>query len=96
MYTCQLIQKVNMHGTTPLLGARPESFDALMQKGLGVAGTPDSVLAFLGEQLEDCGANYLVGQFSFGDLSQQEVLHSAGIFAREVLPLARERVAQAV
>jgi hypothetical protein len=36
-----------------------------------------------------------------GDLSLAggclvQVLHSAGIFAREVLPLARERVAQAV
>jgi hypothetical protein len=40
--------------------------------------------------------NYFISQFSFGDLRQQEVLHSAGIFAREVLPAARERVAQAV
>ena len=44
----------------------------------------------------EAGANYFISQFSFGDLSQEEVLHSAGIFAREVLPLARERMAQAI
>jgi hypothetical protein len=45
---------------------------------------------------EQAGANYFISQFSFGDLTQAEVLNSAGIFAREVLPMARERVAQAV
>ena len=44
----------------------------------------------------EAGANYFIAQFSFGDLSQQEVLHSAGIFAREVLPASRERVARLV
>jgi hypothetical protein len=45
---------------------------------------------------EEAGANYFISQFSFGNLRQEEVLHSAGIFAREVLPAARERVAQVV
>jgi hypothetical protein len=45
---------------------------------------------------QEAGAGYFISQFSFGDLSQEEVLHSAGIFAREVLPGARERVARAV
>ena len=31
-----------------------------------------------------------------GDLTQDEVLHSVDIFAREMMPAARERVAQAV
>jgi len=44
----------------------------------------------------EAGATYFIAQFSFGDLSQQEVLHSAGIFARELLPASRERVARAV
>ena len=79
----------HMHGTTPLLGARPDSFDALMEKGLGVAGSPDKVLAFLGEQLEDCGANYLVGQFAFGDLTLEEMRRSVALFARDVMPALR-------
>jgi hypothetical protein len=38
--------------------------------------------------MEQAGANYFIGQFSFGDLTQDEVLHSAGIFARALLPMA--------
>jgi alkanesulfonate monooxygenase SsuD/methylene tetrahydromethanopterin reductase-like flavin-dependent oxidoreductase (luciferase family) len=75
-----------MHGTTPLLGARPETFDLLMQKGLGVAGSPDKVLAFLSGQLADCGANYMVGQFAFGDLTLDEMQRSVALFARHVMP----------
>jgi hypothetical protein len=45
---------------------------------------------------EAAGANYFISQFSFGDLGHEEVLHSAGLFVREMLPAARERVAQAV
>jgi hypothetical protein len=37
--------------------------------------------------MEQAGANYFISQFSFGDLAQDEVLHSAGIFARELLPM---------
>ena len=45
---------------------------------------------------DEAGANYFISQFSFGDLTQEEVLHSVDIFAREMMPAARERVAQAV
>jgi len=34
---------------------------------------------------DEAGINYFISQFSFGNLTQQEVLHSAGIFAREML-----------
>src|SRR5260221_2046466 len=79
----------HMHGTTPLLGARPDDFDALMQKGLGVAGAPVNVLAFLSGQLKDSGANYLVGQFAFGDLTLGEMQRSVALFARDVMPVLR-------
>jgi len=46
--------------------------------------------------VEEAGANYFIGQFSFGVLRHDEVLHSAGIFAREVLSAAWERVTQVV
>jgi hypothetical protein len=45
---------------------------------------------------EEAGANYFISQFSFGDLRHEEVTHSVGIFAREMLPASRERLAQAV
>jgi hypothetical protein len=36
--------------------------------------------------VEAAGATYFIGQFSFGDLSHEEVLRSAELFARELLP----------
>lgn len=81
----------HMHSTTPQPGARPENFDALVQKGLGVAGSPDKVMAFLAEQLNDCGANYMVGQFAFGDLTLEEMQRSVALFAREIMPALRAR-----
>ena len=39
-------------------------------------------------------ASYFISQFSFGDLSHQEVLHSAGLFAREMLTPVREQAVQ--
>jgi alkanesulfonate monooxygenase SsuD/methylene tetrahydromethanopterin reductase-like flavin-dependent oxidoreductase (luciferase family) len=83
----------DMHGSKPLLGARPENFDLLMQKGLGIAGTPDTVRSFLAAQLDDCGANYMVGQFAFGDLSLDEMLRSVALFSRDVMPALRQATA---
>jgi alkanesulfonate monooxygenase SsuD/methylene tetrahydromethanopterin reductase-like flavin-dependent oxidoreductase (luciferase family) len=83
-----------MHATMPLLGLRPENFDLLMQKGLGIAGTPSKVLAVLSEQLKDCGANYMVGQFAFGDLTLDEMQRSIALFARDVMPALRARAQQ--
>jgi len=45
---------------------------------------------------DEAGANYFISQFSFGDLAQREVLHSADVFAREMLSAARERAARVV
>jgi hypothetical protein len=44
----------------------------------------------------EAGATYFISQFSFGDLSHEEVSHSVDIFARAMMPAARERVAHAV
>jgi alkanesulfonate monooxygenase SsuD/methylene tetrahydromethanopterin reductase-like flavin-dependent oxidoreductase (luciferase family) len=79
----------DMHGRTPALGERPPDFDGLMAKGLGIAGSPRTVTAFLAAQLQDCGANYAVGQFAFGDLSLAEMTRSVELFAGEVMPALR-------
>ena len=63
---------------------------------VAIAGSPGTIREQVRRMVEEAGANYFISQFSFGDLRQDEVLHSAGIFARELLPAARERVAQAV
>jgi hypothetical protein len=86
----------NMHGTQPRYARIPDDFEAVVKNGGGIVGSPGTISEQVGRMANEAGANYFISQFSFGDLKQEEVLHSAGIFAREVLPLARERVAQAV
>jgi alkanesulfonate monooxygenase SsuD/methylene tetrahydromethanopterin reductase-like flavin-dependent oxidoreductase (luciferase family) len=85
-----------LHGTQPRYARIPDDFEAVVKNGGGIVGSPGTISEQVSRMANEAGANYFIGQFSFGDLTQEEVLHSAGIFAREVLPLARERVAQAV
>lgn len=82
-----------LHGTAPLLGERPGDFDALIKSGVGIAGSPDTVRAFLAPQLEDSGANYLVGHMAFGDMTLAELLRSVELFASDVMPALRAGVA---
>jgi alkanesulfonate monooxygenase SsuD/methylene tetrahydromethanopterin reductase-like flavin-dependent oxidoreductase (luciferase family) len=84
-----------MHGTSPVTGERPSDFDTLTARGLGIAGTPDTVLGYLAPQLVESGSNYLVGQFAFGDLTLEEMLHSVALFARDVMPALRAQHAAA-
>jgi alkanesulfonate monooxygenase SsuD/methylene tetrahydromethanopterin reductase-like flavin-dependent oxidoreductase (luciferase family) len=84
------------HGTQPRYARIPEDFDTLVKNGGALAGSPGTIRDYVGKMTDDAGASYFISQFSFGDLSHEEVLHSAGIFAREVLTESRERVVRAV
>jgi len=86
----------HLHGTQPRYARIPDDFEAVVKNGGGIVGSPGPIRDQVSRMAGEAGANYFISQFSFGDLTQEEVLHSAGIFAREVLPMARERVAQAV
>ena len=68
---------------------RPATFDLVMERGQGVAGSPQTVAAVLGEQLAHTGCNYMVGQFTFGDLTFAECARSIGLFAEHVMPALR-------
>jgi alkanesulfonate monooxygenase SsuD/methylene tetrahydromethanopterin reductase-like flavin-dependent oxidoreductase (luciferase family) len=68
---------------------RVDSFDALIDQGQGIAGSPETVAAALATQIEHSMANYLVGQFCFGDLTLDEMLRSVELFATEVVPKLR-------
>lgn len=85
-----------MHGTTPGLGERPPTFDGVMELGTGIAGSPATVAEVLARQLQESGANYLVGQFAFGDLTLDEMLQSVELFAAKVMPACRASAHQAV
>jgi alkanesulfonate monooxygenase SsuD/methylene tetrahydromethanopterin reductase-like flavin-dependent oxidoreductase (luciferase family) len=82
-----------LHGTQPRYARIPEDFDTLVANGGAIAGSPGTIRDRVRHMMEEAGANYFISQFSFGDLRQEEVLHSVGIFAREMLPASHERVA---
>ena len=84
------------HGTQPRYARIPEDFETMVGNGGALAGSPGTIRDQVRDMAGAAGASYFIAQFSFGDLSHQEVLHSAGIFAREVLPASREHVARAV
>jgi alkanesulfonate monooxygenase SsuD/methylene tetrahydromethanopterin reductase-like flavin-dependent oxidoreductase (luciferase family) len=64
---------------------RPAEFDKMMDIGHAVAGNPETVRRFLQAQLDQSAANYLVGQFAFGDLTLAESLRTVDLFKREVM-----------
>ncbi len=68
---------------------RPADFDALMERGQGVAGAPATVTDFLKAQLAETQCNYLAGQFAFGDLTREEALSSIALFVGDVMPALR-------
>src|SRR5262245_310267 len=78
-----------MNGTLPQSPLRADSFDTLIKQGQAIAGSPETVRAFLAQQVEDSGVNYVVGQFCFGDLTLEEMLRSVALFASEVMPKLR-------
>jgi alkanesulfonate monooxygenase SsuD/methylene tetrahydromethanopterin reductase-like flavin-dependent oxidoreductase (luciferase family) len=65
---------------------RPDTFDKMMEIGHATAGDPDEVTKFLRAQIDESAANYLVGQFAFGDLSLGESLRSVELFSQYVMP----------
>jgi alkanesulfonate monooxygenase SsuD/methylene tetrahydromethanopterin reductase-like flavin-dependent oxidoreductase (luciferase family) len=84
------------HGTQPRYARIPEDFDTVVKNGGALAGSPGTIREQVRNMADEAGASYFISQFSFGDLSHQEVLDSAGIFVREVLPASHERAVRAV
>jgi hypothetical protein len=58
----------------------------MMEIGQAIAGAPATVRQFLQAQVDESAANYLVGQFAFGDLSLTESLRTVELFRNEVMP----------
>ncbi len=75
-----------LNGTLPDSPLRVENFDTLIKQGQAIAGSPETVRAFLAAQIEDSKANYIVGQFCFGDLTYDEMFRSVELFATRVMP----------
>ncbi len=65
---------------------RSPKFDKMMELGQAVAGNATTVYEFLQREVAASAANYLVGQFAFGDLTLAESLRTVELFQKEVMP----------
>jgi alkanesulfonate monooxygenase SsuD/methylene tetrahydromethanopterin reductase-like flavin-dependent oxidoreductase (luciferase family) len=61
-------------------------FEDEVKRGRIVVGSPTTVRDKLGSYLERSGANYVLGCFSFGSLTLEQLLNSVDLFAKEVMP----------
>lgn len=68
---------------------RDLSLDELLENGMAVVGSPDTVANRLGELQADLGFGELIGLFAIGDLSHEKVVASTDLFAAEVMPKIR-------
>jgi alkanesulfonate monooxygenase SsuD/methylene tetrahydromethanopterin reductase-like flavin-dependent oxidoreductase (luciferase family) len=84
------------HGTTPRYARVPDDFDSAVDNRAAIVGSPGTIRDAVRGMADEADVSYFIAQFSFGNLTHDEVMHSAGIFAREVIPASRERIARAV
>lgn len=83
-----------LHGAAPTHWEQSSTFDILRDaEERGVAGSPATVVEWLSRHIAATGANTLVGQHQFGDMTQEETLASLELFAAEVMPELRRRFA---
>ncbi|MCA1646642.1 MAG: LLM class flavin-dependent oxidoreductase [Chloroflexi bacterium] len=61
-------------------------FATELQRGRLLVGSPDTVREQLGAYLDQSGANYFIGCFSFGSLPSDQILTSVDLFATQVIP----------
>lgn len=71
-------------------GEKPADWDAVLDEGIGIAGTPDTVLRALREQLPGSGFNYLSLRFAISVMTIEKALRSAQLFVDHVMPALRE------
>jgi alkanesulfonate monooxygenase SsuD/methylene tetrahydromethanopterin reductase-like flavin-dependent oxidoreductase (luciferase family) len=67
----------------------PHLFQDIIDAGLILCGSPQTVRGQLHSQLEAVGMGHLALLFAFGNLPHESVLRSMRLFAREVLPAIR-------
>jgi len=66
--------------------AYSEEFDGIVKSEQAIAGSPRTVRDAIARQIAQSGANYLLARLAFGDLSLEESLNSAELFAARVMP----------
>ncbi len=81
-----------LHGEAPTHWEQSSTFDILRDaEERGIAGSPRTVVEWLSKHIEATGANTIVGQHQFGDMTLGETLGSLELYAGEVMPELRRR-----
>lgn len=74
------------HGSRPIGMNLPETFDGLMDVGMGVAGSPDRIADLVATHIEEAGINYFLCRFCFGDMPFDDAARSLDLFVDRVMP----------
>ena len=61
-------------------------FNALLDQGVIIAGSPESVREQVQQAVDDTGINYFSSIFAWGNLTHQQVMRSMDLFVKEVMP----------
>ena len=67
------------------------SYDQLLESGMHIAGSPESVLEQILRQQDEIGFGTFVSEFRFGSLPHRSAKKSMELFAKKVMPHLRER-----
>jgi alkanesulfonate monooxygenase SsuD/methylene tetrahydromethanopterin reductase-like flavin-dependent oxidoreductase (luciferase family) len=67
----------------------PADFEAFVDKGFLVVGSPETVAERLAHEVKVAGGNYVASVFAFGGLGADRYLRSIDLFARAVMPAVR-------
>jgi alkanesulfonate monooxygenase SsuD/methylene tetrahydromethanopterin reductase-like flavin-dependent oxidoreductase (luciferase family) len=65
------------------------NFDQLLETGVFIAGSPQTVAEQVQRQVTASGINYFCAIFAFGDFSHAQVMASMRLFVEEVMPAVR-------
>jgi alkanesulfonate monooxygenase SsuD/methylene tetrahydromethanopterin reductase-like flavin-dependent oxidoreductase (luciferase family) len=76
----------NRLGLQPPHAVFPEDFNALLERGTAIVGSPDTVREKLLSQVSVSGVNYALIDVSFGDMAPADSARTVDLFARHVMP----------
>lgn len=68
------------------------SWEELLSTGYAIAGSPETVVNQLREQMQRVGAGHFMGMFHIGNMAHDEVLRSLERFSEQVMPALRDEV----
>lgn len=74
----------------PFAGSGPVDWQTLVDLGIFVVGSPETVRASLEKQMQDLGAENLLVWGSFGTLTKEQTIHSFELIGRDVIPALRD------